>query len=178
MEQTLSFASLKCLNCGANLKISQNVTEFACEHCGASQIVERGGGIVALRMLSDKIDRVQSTVDKTAAELALQRFGKEYDELSEKHVKLEDLAAEMKKLIDQAFFLSLGVIVVVTLVCLASSVILAVIPGIVLIGVAVTYWLNKRKSIDAELQSHAKPLVSKGIEIKKKMFELEKIIES
>ena len=178
MKQTFSVVSLKCLNCGAALKISRNITQFACENCGAAQMVMRDGGIVALQMLSDKIDRVQSSVDKTAAELALQRFGKEYDELSEKHARLEDLSAEMKKSIDQAFFLGLAVIVVVTLACFASSVILAVILGIILIGSAVAAWLNKRESIDAEMQSHAKPLISKGIEIKNRIIELEKIIES
>jgi predicted RNA-binding Zn-ribbon protein involved in translation (DUF1610 family) len=178
MKQTLSFVSLKCLNCSANLKISQNITQFACEHCGAAQIVVRDGGVVALQMLSDKIDRVQNTVDKTAAELALQRFGKEFDELTEKHARLEDLAAEMKKYVDQAFFLGLGVIVVVTLVCLVNSLIVGIILGVVLTGGAITAWLNKRKSIDAEMQSNSKPLISKAIEIKKKMVELEKIIES
>jgi hypothetical protein len=178
MEQTLSFALLKCLNCGANLKISQNITQFACEHCGAAQMVVRDGGIVALQMLSDKIDRVQSTVDKTAAELALQRFGREFDELSEKHARLEDLAVEMKKLIDQLFLFGFLVACVVTLVCLFNSAVVGIIIGIVLIGGVITLWLNKRKEINTELQLNAKPLISKGIEIKKKMVELEKLLES
>ena len=178
MKQTLSAVSLKCLNCGANLKISQNITQFACEHCGAAQIVIRDGGIVALQMLSDKIDRVQNTVDKTAAELALQRFGREYDELSEKHARLEDLTAEMKKSIDRLFYFGFLVACVVTLACLFNSAALGIILGIVLIGGAITLWLHKRKEIDAEMNLNSKPLFEKGIEIKKKIIELEKFIES
>lgn len=178
MKQTISFVSLECLNCGANLKISQNITQFACEHCGAAQIVVRGGGVVALQLLSDKIDRVQSSVDKTAAELALQRFSREFDELSEKHAKLEDLTAEMKKSIDQLFYFGFLVACVITLVCFFSSAALGIILGIVLIGGAITLWLHKRNEIDTEMRLNAKPLFDKGIEIKRKIVELEKFVES
>jgi tetrahydromethanopterin S-methyltransferase subunit B len=141
-------------------------------------MVIRDGGAVALQLLSDKIDRVQSTVDRTAAELALQRLGREFDELSEKHVKLEDLAAEMKKSIDQLFYLGFPVAGGVTLACFFSSAALGIILGIVLIGGVVTLWLHKRKENDTEMQLNAKPLFDKGIEIKKKIVELEKFIVS
>ncbi len=50
------------------------MTRFACGYCGTEQIVERKGGTVILKGLSEAINRVQAGTDKTAAELALRRL--------------------------------------------------------------------------------------------------------
>lgn len=57
---------------------------FACGYCGTQQIVERGGGIIRLRAISEGIRLVQRGTDKTAAELALKRLP----------IELENLKAE------------------------------------------------------------------------------------
>lgn len=69
--------TLNCTNCGASLQVSQDMERFACGYCGTQQIVERRGGTVALKPLTDAIRLVQTGTDKTAAELALKRMGEE-----------------------------------------------------------------------------------------------------
>src|SRR5688500_15790452 len=70
----LQSISLKCPGCGSNLEITTDMDRFACGYCGASQLVERRGGTVSLRLVTDAIKLVQAGTDKTAAELALKRL--------------------------------------------------------------------------------------------------------
>jgi hypothetical protein len=65
---------LKCANCGARLEVSPDMTQFACGYCGIENIVERRGGTVSLKLVSDAIAKVQIGTDKTAAELAIRRL--------------------------------------------------------------------------------------------------------
>ena len=74
MLQTLN---LKCANCGANLEIKPDAADFACGYCGASQMIERSGGTISLRLLTNSISKVQIGTDKTAAELAIRRLKEE-----------------------------------------------------------------------------------------------------
>jgi hypothetical protein len=69
--------TLKCSNCGANLQITNEMSTFACGYCGASQMVERSGGTISLKLLTNAISKVQVGTDKTAAELALRRLSEE-----------------------------------------------------------------------------------------------------
>ena len=69
--------SLKCPNCGAGIEIGPTVDTFACGHCGASVQVERGGNIIALKLLQEAMTAIQRGTDRTAAELAIQRIGAE-----------------------------------------------------------------------------------------------------
>jgi predicted RNA-binding Zn-ribbon protein involved in translation (DUF1610 family) len=71
---------LSCGNCGAGLQIPGNLTEFACGSCGVQQSVRREGGAVFLTGTGDAIDRIQESVEKTAAELAYRRLSEEYQE--------------------------------------------------------------------------------------------------
>jgi ribosomal protein S27AE len=71
--------SLKCSNCGAGLSIPNDIDHLACGFCGSEQTVERAGGIVALKPLTQAIKQVQVGTDKTAAELALHRLGQEWN---------------------------------------------------------------------------------------------------
>lgn len=70
MNQT-QVIKLNCQNCGSSLNISQDMENFACGYCRTAQIVERKGGVVQLRKVTDAIGKVQRGTDKTAAELAL-----------------------------------------------------------------------------------------------------------
>jgi hypothetical protein len=74
---TSRLLTLKCQNCGANLQIKPDTTQSACSYCGASQIVDRDGGIVSLRLVSDALQKVQVGTDRTAAELAIKRLNDE-----------------------------------------------------------------------------------------------------
>lgn len=73
----LNVIPLKCASCGSNLEITAEMTSFACGYCGASQVVDRQGGTISLRLITDAISKVQVGTDKTAAELALKRLSGE-----------------------------------------------------------------------------------------------------
>jgi hypothetical protein len=77
--------SLRCASCGASLEIPENTDTFACEFCGAAQIVERGGGIVSLRKLEASLDHVKSSTGRTASELALARLASEAAAIEAEH---------------------------------------------------------------------------------------------
>ena len=177
MKETLSFVLLKCLNCGANLKISESIFEFACQYCNASQIVQRDGGIVALKFISDKIDRVQLSVDKSVVELKIQRLNKEFEELEKKHKKLDEATIQMRNLIN-SLFTSVTSVFTISFLILAiyiSSIIFIFI-GILAFSLIVWYWRWKNSGINTDFQISSKPMFEKGIAIKKEISELEKII--
>jgi DNA-directed RNA polymerase subunit RPC12/RpoP len=81
MEYRTQILLLRCGNCGASLEISNELNQFACGYCGTEQIVERKGGTVALKPITDAIARIQTSTDKTAAELALRRLPQESNKL-------------------------------------------------------------------------------------------------
>lgn len=75
--------ALKCPSCGADLKVGEDLTTFACAYCGNNVMVEKDEGIISLR-LTDAIAQVQRGTDKTAAELAIVRLNKEIAAASSK----------------------------------------------------------------------------------------------
>ncbi len=75
------FINLNCANCGAKLEIYDDMDHFACGYCGTEMLVQRRGGTVALRAVTEAIKKVQVGTDRTAAELALVRLGKELEQL-------------------------------------------------------------------------------------------------
>lgn len=77
----LSVFNLKCASCNANLEIKPETTTFVCGFCGASQVVERHGGVISLKLLTDSISKVQAGTDKTAAELAIRRIKEELSDV-------------------------------------------------------------------------------------------------
>ena len=70
---------IKCASCGGNLEITQEMEHFSCGYCGAAQVVERSGGTISLKLVTDAIKRVQVGTDKTAAELAIKRLSGELE---------------------------------------------------------------------------------------------------
>ena len=90
------FITLSCPSCGAKLEITQDVNRFACSNCGREHIVKRSGGIVSLSPIVDAINEVRSGVDKTAAELAIERLYKEIPVLNEKRRLLAKSRPPMK----------------------------------------------------------------------------------
>ena len=87
MSGQISIASLNCLKCGATLEIGPNINQFNCGYCGAAQVVQRGGGIIALSLM-DAIQQVRVGTDKTAAELAIARIQGEIKQLQEEQQAL------------------------------------------------------------------------------------------
>ena len=88
---------LTCANCSAPLEVGDDLERFACAYCGTTQIVERSGGVVALRKVESAIHAVQRGTDRTAAELAIPRLQRELTEA--KAAKREVLAAFEERLV-------------------------------------------------------------------------------
>src|ERR1039457_3769668 len=63
------FINLNCANCGGKLEVYDDMDRFACGYCGTQMLVQRRGGTVAIRAVTEAIERVQVGTDKTAAEL-------------------------------------------------------------------------------------------------------------
>jgi DNA-directed RNA polymerase subunit RPC12/RpoP len=89
MKDQLRIISLKCSSCGSALDIDSDMTQFACGYCGTQQIVERRGGTISLKLLTNAVEKVQVGTDKTAAELALQRLDRELNLLTQERLKLD-----------------------------------------------------------------------------------------
>lgn len=79
-----NFINLSCANCGGKLNIYDDMERFACGYCGSEMLVQRRGGTVALKAVTEAIRQVQVGTDKTAAELALVRYEKELQELNQR----------------------------------------------------------------------------------------------
>jgi ribosomal protein S27E len=90
------FINLNCANCGAKLEVYDDMERFACGHCGTQMIAQRRGGTVTLKAVTEAIQKVQIGTDKTAAELALIRLGKEWAWLYEDLKRLTLLADDIR----------------------------------------------------------------------------------
>jgi ribosomal protein S27E len=75
------FISLRCSGCGAKLDVYDDMDRFTCRYCQTEMVVQRRGGTVALKAITDAIHEVRIGTDKTAAELAIARYEKELGEL-------------------------------------------------------------------------------------------------
>jgi hypothetical protein len=91
--------TLSCPSCGAKLEITPTVNRFACAYCGQEHIVNRTGGTISLSPVVEAIHKVQTGVDKTAAELAIVRLQKEISELrvEKQKVQLEKQNMQLEK---------------------------------------------------------------------------------
>jgi DNA-directed RNA polymerase subunit RPC12/RpoP len=74
---SVKLLTLKCPNCSASLEIFPDMDSFACGYCGSQQMVQRRGGTILLKLVTDAIEKVQHGTDRTASELAIQRLTKE-----------------------------------------------------------------------------------------------------
>ncbi len=75
------FISLRCSGCGAKLDVYDDMDRFTCRYCETEMVVQRRGGTVALKTVTDAIREVRMGTDKTAAELAITRYEKDLGEL-------------------------------------------------------------------------------------------------
>lgn len=88
MNDNIKIYSLKCANCGANLGIPENVGFFACSYCSATQTVLKGGGIVSLQMVEDKIERIEERLQQTSGLAEITNLTAKLDALNKRKVKL------------------------------------------------------------------------------------------
>ncbi len=165
----LTSITLKCSNRGANLQISPEMSNFACGYCGASQMVERSGGTVSLKLLTNAISQVQAGTDKTAAELAINRLkgGMQdleitYDNLNLKH------RAEMN-VIQRSFKVIWFIVSIVSFLFAIYGGWVLVLILIIWIAASVFILYAYNQQIGSEKITY--------IEIRQKLFEKEKEIQ-
>ena len=77
------FVTLSCPTCGYKLQVTNDIDRFACASCGNEHVVRRSGGMVSLAPVVQGLKQVQTGVDKTAAELAIQRISSDIAQLEE-----------------------------------------------------------------------------------------------
>ena len=177
MSPNISIFNLKCLNCGANLKINERISEFACRYCGAFQMVVKHGGIVTLELISDKIDRVQRSVNATSAELKIQRLTSELRELDEIYEKLETSLNEMKSMINPiAVTIIAAFFIIFFIVGTYTGSIIPMIFGIILSAVSFVLWRKKMNQLDSGFNRSKTNLDKKAAEIKDQISGQEKIL--
>jgi DNA-directed RNA polymerase subunit RPC12/RpoP len=83
------FINLTCTNCGGKLEVYDDMERFGCGYCGSEMLVQRRGGTVILKAVTEAIHRVQIGTDKTAAELAIVRLSNEREKLKAEYARLE-----------------------------------------------------------------------------------------
>ena len=84
------FINLTCANCGGKLEVYDDMEHFACGYCGSEMLVQRRGGTVILKAVTEAIHKVQIGTDKTAAELAIVRLNKELEELKADYFRMQE----------------------------------------------------------------------------------------
>ena len=88
---------LKCPSCGSGLEITPDLDQFACSYCGTEQIVQRNGGVIVLKLLTEAIGNVQRGTDATAAELAIQRLEGDLAKTEQERILLELRIAKARR---------------------------------------------------------------------------------
>ncbi len=127
------FISLTCNNCGGKLDVYDDMERFACGYCGSEMLVQRRGGTVALKDVTEAIKQVQAGTDKTAAELAIIRYQKE---LSDLQSSLDDRSANART----GYLTIVGVVLgLIGLVNLGEG---SIIPGSIfaILGCLIVFW--------------------------------------
>lgn len=160
MEDGINIISLKCSSCGAILEISPDMEHFACGYCGVEQIVERRGGTVALKQVSEAIARVQKATDKTAAELAIRRLTSEIadkqNDLSAEASRHDELMVQMQAKHDSNSWLMMACLgLLACLVTLCFDRLLSIIIGCFSVFFFLRYYFAQR-SLNQDLEKARK----------------------
>jgi hypothetical protein len=66
--------TLNCKNCSAPLQVKDDVEFFLCAQCGTQHVLERSGGTISYKAITESISKVQAGTDRTAAELEIRRL--------------------------------------------------------------------------------------------------------
>jgi len=171
----LKSISLKCVNCGADLDITTEMSDFACGYCGAAQTVERSGGTVSLKLSADGVSKVRAGADGTA-EAAVKRLK---EELQVTESSMKRLEVKKQREINKKSGTALGIWGALTLVCLilmllsgiSSAFIMPVFVGLTVI--ALILFKKTYEKISEKYETSINPLATKTQEIKKRIEESE-----
>ena len=175
----LKTLNLKCANCGANLEIKLDTADFACGYCGASQVIERSGGTISLRLLTNSISKVQIGTDKTAAELAIRRLKEETIEVNNQYSAIMSV---QNKEIDsnvRIFLIPGGIILLLIFVALLSvSGILAFIVTIAIAAGIVFLWHKIHQGILLLHKPRIERIKAQQKNLQTKLVEQKRIVDS
>jgi ribosomal protein S27AE len=147
------FIKLNCENCGAELDLYDDMDRFACGHCGTEMTVQRRGGTVVLKSMTQ-------AADKTSAELALTRLKEEAENLSKRYDAMQKDRIEGNK---RGYIIGVSVMLVgFVVVRTGYSLVLGL--GILLAGIfTISYIRRHDKKVAVDLRElHAKLDVLRG----------------
>ncbi|MGC4053144.1 MAG: hypothetical protein QM757_27900 [Paludibaculum sp.] len=147
---SVKFIPLSCENCGGRLEVYEDMTRFACAHCGSEMIAEHRGHTVILKSVQDAIRKVQAGTDKTAAELAIIRLRQE---ISEKEEEIQQAEAESQA-ISHGFLLALTLVALLGLAVTINGTWMGAFLWIPAVGVALIYYSGNR-SLRSKARRHA-----------------------
>jgi ribosomal protein S27AE len=180
MNEHMKTLTLNCTNCGAGLEVSQDMERFACGYCGTQQIVERKGGTVALKPLTDAIRMVQTGTDKTAAELALKRMGEELAALHGSYRARQGQASVAKNSAMTSAVVGTIVIGLVALIAVSNTV--GEVGSLIVVGLAIgiCIMIVKRTSrpIEEQLQTDLAAIGAKARDLERRIAEKRAIADS
>lgn len=77
----MEFISMTCRNCGGKLSISKDADQCICQNCGSEYLVTFSDNTFSIKKLSETLQGIHNSTDKTAAELALKRIREEKKKL-------------------------------------------------------------------------------------------------
>lgn len=180
MQNQTLVISLRCASCGASLSIGPDMDQFACGYCGATQIVERSGGTVSLKIIEQAISRVQIGTDKTAAELALKRLDQELQQIASEQLFIINLAEQkVQKLISRGLLAcALMIVIAIAIGNGTESTILGIIAGLLGVG-SVIYVGNKvDDEISSERERTLAPILKKRAAIEGRIANNKAIVDS
>jgi DNA-directed RNA polymerase subunit RPC12/RpoP/Flp pilus assembly protein TadB len=171
----LKSISLKCVNCGADLDITTEMSDFVCGYCGAAQAVKRTGGTVSLKPSADSALKIRDGVDETA-EAAIKRLK---EELQVTESSLKKLEVKKQREINKKSRTALGIWGALTFVCLilmllsgiSSAFIMPVFIGLTVI--ALILFKKTYEKISEKYETSINSLATQTQEIKKRLEESE-----
>lgn len=175
----LETINLKCANCGSNLEVKAETETFACGYCGVSQIVERHGGTISLKVLTDSISKVQIGTDKTAAELAIRRMK---EEISEIDIIFRQINARMsKEKTDSSGMFIAGFLILCIYPCCYLFTASPWIALLIITGAGAVmfyFWQRKSAEIEDKYAPELNPLIEKYKLLEEKIAKQKEIVDS
>jgi predicted RNA-binding Zn-ribbon protein involved in translation (DUF1610 family) len=179
MSSQTRMIPLRCVSCGGKLEITPDMSRFACGYCGAEQFVERRGGTVALKAVTEAISRVQVGTDKTAAELALRRLQEEKEELKREWRKRLSQAEEERKSNNTVGGVIAGTFCLLALLIGSVTVplvgIIMALAGVIL---GLFYKVRADRPVDAALQRDIEAIRDRRVKVELRIEKNKEIVDS
>ncbi len=70
----MEFSSMTCRNCGGKLAVDKESDQVICQYCGMEFLITHYDGAISIKVLSQGLEKIGVSTDKTASELALKRL--------------------------------------------------------------------------------------------------------